>query len=141
MERPQLTSGLLRPLEPKEAFMKHPLVLAYIGDTVYDLYMRTEAVRQSDANVNALNRTVCAKVNARAQAQTVDKLLPLLQEEEKEVYRRGRNAKSGTVPKNMEIGDYHKATGLEAVVGYLFLIGAYDRLEQLFTSILDESGE
>ena len=121
--------------------MKHPLVLAYIGDTVYDLYMRTEAVRQSDANVNALNRTVCAKVNARAQAQTVDKLLPLLQEEEKEVYRRGRNAKSGTVPKNMEIGDYHKATGLEAVVGYLFLIGAYDRLEQLFTSILDESGE
>lgn len=119
--------------------MKNPLVLAYIGDTVYDLFVRTSRVKASGEHVNLLNRWVCGVVNARAQAEAADKLLPMLLEDEADIYRRGRNAKSATTPKNMDIGDYHKATGLEAVVGYLFLVGEYGRLHEIFEAILPES--
>jgi ribonuclease-3 family protein len=132
-------SNLLSAVSEQAARMKNPLVLAYIGDTVYDLYVRSYYVKDSGEPVNLLNRRVCALVNAHAQAAAADRLLPALSEEEADVFRRGRNAKSGTLPKNMSVADYHKATGIEAVIGYLYLVGAYARLEEIFEIILLES--
>jgi len=127
-----MKEDILAPVPPAQARMKNPLVLAYVGDTVFDLYVRTRAAKGSDEHVGALNRQVCALVNARSQARLADELCPCFTGEEAEIYHRGRNAKVGSVPRNMEVIDYHKATGLEAVVGYLFLTGAKARLEELF---------
>ena len=125
-------------MDVAEARMKNPLVLAYIGDTVYDLYIRTKIVRSRGGSVNMLNREVCSMVNAKAQSEAAAALESLFTEEEADIFSRGRNAKSATVPKNMSIGDYHRATGLEAVVGFLFLTGRMDRLDVIFETILGE---
>ena len=135
------TTGILESIEEKQAKRKNPLVLAYVGDTVFDLYVRTGLVKRSDESVNQLNRRACKTVNARAQAQAAETLRDVLTEEESEVYRRGRNAKSGTVPKNMDVQDYRKATGFEALLGYLFLSGKYERLEELVGIILSKEEE
>lgn len=128
-------SILLEKITKEEARMKNPLVLAYIGDTVYDLYFRTLAVKRAGGTVNSLNRDVAARVNARSQAEMADKLE--LNEDEQYIYKRGRNAKPGTLPKNMSVADYHKATGLEAVIGYLYITGEEERLEELFEIITE----
>lgn len=129
--------SILEKIDEKEARMRNPLTLAYIGDTVYDLYIRTNELKHSKACVNTLHRAVCSKVNARAQAQAADRLESSLTEDEHDIYRRGRNAKSGTVPKNMDVQDYRKATGLEAVVGYLYLTGQHERIEWIFEEIIN----
>jgi len=131
-----LTQGILKCLDEKQARMKNPLVLAYVGDTLYDLFIRTDLVKRSGAAVNRLHRSACDRVNAHTQALVADTLYPDLTEEEQGIYRRGRNAKSVTAPKNMDIQDYHKATGIEAVMGYLFLSGQYERIDKLFEKIL-----
>ena len=130
-------SGLefMEPITKAQARQKNPLVLAYIGDTVYDLFMRRQAVVSSESHVYELNKSVCAKVNAAAQSKAVLQLE--LTEEENDIFRRGRNAKCGSVPKNMSVTDYHNATGLEAVIGYLSLTGEYDRLMELFERIMN----
>ena len=137
----EFTAGILECMDEKQAKRKNPLVLAYVGDTVFDLYIRTNLVKHSDEHVNQLNQKACKAVNARAQAQAIEILQEALTEEELEVFRRGRNAKSGTVPKNMDVQDYRKATGLEALFGYLFLSGKYQRLEELFRMILARTEE
>ena len=126
---------LLGSISKDEARMKNPLVLAYVGDTVYDLYFRTMAAKRAGGTVNTLNREVSGRVNARAQAEAAAALE--LTEEEEYIFKRGRNAKPGTMPKNMTVSDYHKATGLEAVVGYLYLTGQTDRLNELFEKITE----
>lgn len=131
-----MNAGTFEKISDAAARMKNPLVLAYIGDTIYDLFVRTSVVKNSDAKVRLLNKKVCDMVNARAQAAVADRLLSSFSEEEADIYRRGRNAKCGSVPKNMSTFDYHKATGLEAVVGYLFLTGRQERLQELFDQIL-----
>lgn len=98
-----------------------PLVLAYLGDCVYELVVRTLLVEQSNCPVRKLHKKATAYVKAKTQADLITAVLEDLTEEEKDVYRRGRNAKSHTVPKNASIGDYRKATGMEAVIGYLYL--------------------
>lgn len=98
-----------------------PLVLAYLGDCVYELVVRTFLVEQSNCPVRKLHKKATAYVKAKTQADLITAVLEDLTEEEKDVYRRGRNAKSHTVPKNASIGDYRKATGMEAVIGYLYL--------------------
>ena len=105
---------------------------------VYDLYVRTALVKQFGLHVNELNAKAAAIVNARAQALASDRLAALLTPQETEIFRRGRNAKVGSVPKNMSVADYHKATGLEALMGYLFLTGQHERLEQLMRSVLEQ---
>lgn len=134
--RENFTAGALCPIEEKEARMKHPLALAYIGDTVYDLYVRANLLKKSTETVNMLNRRACRLVNAKAQAEAAEVLLEWMTEAEGDIFRRGRNAKSATIPKNMSVSVYHRATALEAVVGYLFLTGQYGRLEQMFEKIL-----
>ena len=129
-------NGLLAPVSEMDARFKNPLVLAFLGDTVYDLYMRTHVVKNTGACINTVHKSAVGLVNARAQSQAAEILEPLFTEAEADIYRRGRNAKSG-VPKNMSVTDYRRATGLEAVMGYLYLTGQYARLEELFERIIN----
>lgn len=98
-----------------------PLTLAYIGDSIYDVIIRTVVVERGNRSVNNLHKTTVGFVNAGTQAKIVDALQDILTDEERTVYRRGRNAKSYTVAKNASVEEYRKATGMEALMGYLYL--------------------
>lgn len=113
-----------------------PVTLAYIGDTVYDLYVRRFLVSRRAGRIEAMHKAASGIVNARAQAQAARMLESSLTEREAEIYRAGCNAKS-TPPKNMSRGDYSLATGLEAVLGYLYLTGREARAEALLSAVID----
>lgn len=108
-----------------------PLTLAYIGDAVYELVIRTVLVEQANRPVNELHTRATQYVRAQVQAGLAEALLPLLSQEEQDIYRRGRNAKSYSAAKNASLTDYRKATGLEALVGYLYLQKRMDRVLEL----------
>lgn len=108
-----------------------PLVLAYIGDGIFDLVIRTILVSQGNMQVDKLNRQASAICRASAQATMAFAIAPLLTEQETSVYRRGRNARSFTKAKNATMADYRHATGLEALCGYLYLNGETERLMSL----------
>ena len=112
------------------------LNLAYIGDTVFDLYVRTMLVSDVDARVHELHLMSAKHVCAGGQAQAFRRIEPMLSEEELGIYKRGRNSHMGTVAKNASIADYRTATGLEALIGYLFLCGKDDRLTELMKLML-----
>ena len=118
-------------LPERDARQLPALTLAYIGDTVYDLYIRTQLVHTVDGNAHALHLAASKLVCAAGQAAAFRRIEPLLTEEELAVFRRGRNAHNGTVPKNAHISDYRIATGLEALVGYLYWTGNDARLTEL----------
>ena len=109
-----------------------PLTLAYIGDGIYDLVIRTLIVRHGSCQPNKLHKRTSALVKASAQSALIDKLMDKLTEEELAVYKRGRNAKSYTMAKNATMKDYRKATGFEALMGYLYLSGQMERIGELF---------
>lgn len=115
-----------------------PLVLAYLGDCVYELVVRTVLVEKRNCPVQKLHREATWFVKASTQAAMADFLLSKLSEEEEMVFRRGRNAKSHTVPKNAEIGDYHKATGFEALIGYWYLSKQNERMLQMIYDAVSE---
>ncbi|MBQ6862611.1 MAG: ribonuclease III [Clostridia bacterium] len=108
------------------------LSLAFVGDAVYELMVRNMLTDCSEHTVNDLHKQCVQYVNADYQAEAMDRLLPLLTEEEITFFKRGRNAKSAHVPKNKTQANYHKATGFEALFGYLFLKGDSGRLTELF---------
>lgn len=108
-----------------------PLTLAYIGDSVFDLLVKTYFVEQGDMQVQKYHKLTSSVVKAHAQAEMIHTLEPELTEKEMEIYKRGRNAKSYTKAKNATTIDYRTATGLEALVGYLYLKGDYGRLVEL----------
>ena len=112
------------------------LNLAYIGDTVFDLYVRTMLVSDVDARVHELHLMSAKRVCAGGQAQAFRRIEPMLSEEELGIYKRGRNSHMGTVAKNASIANYRTATGLEALIGYLFLCGRDDRLTELMKLML-----
>ena len=114
------------------------LGLAHVGDGVYELLTRTELCRQGHTGVQELHRLTVARVRAEAQARAAEKLLPLLTEEELALYKRGRNTHVNAVPHNAELADYHAATGLEALFGWLYLQGRMDRIDELFSLITEE---
>lgn len=105
-----------------------PLALAYIGDAIYDLVIRTIVVERGNTSANKLHRKTVNYVNARIQAQMIEALMDELTEEEQTVYRRGRNAKSYTTARNASVIEYRKATGFEALCGYLYLTGKQERM-------------
>ena len=115
-----------------------PLVLAYIGDSVFEILVRHYVVMKGNMPVNILYKKARAVVNAGTQSGLYDVLMPHLTEEEISVIKRGRNAKSYTKAKNQSVLDYRRATGVEALFGYLYLKGDKDRIEELFHICIDE---
>ena len=109
-----------------------PLTLAFVGDGVYELLVRKKIVETGNMPPKKLNARKVEMVRASAQAAVYDGLELLLEEEEREVLKRGRNAHTGSVPKNAQMADYHKATGVEALFGFLYLKGDWERLYFLF---------
>ena len=118
-----------------DADLLSPLTLAFIGDTVYDLLVREEIICDANRPANDLHSLAVKKVKASAQAKAITDLMPMLTEKELAVFKRGRNAKSGHIAKNATTGDYHKATGLEAVFGYLYLTNQISRIIELYELI------
>ena len=114
------------------------LALAHVGDAVFELMVRLHLASAASKN-GSLHRAAVGMVNAKAQAGDMERLLPLLSGEEAEVFRRGRNVKVHSVPKHATPGDYHAATGLEALFGYLYLMGRRERLNALFAAIVEEN--
>lgn len=111
------------------------LGLAHVGDAVYELLYRSKLCTDGHMAVAEMHRMTVAFVRAEAQAEAAAKLLPVLTTEEASVYRRGRNAKVNSVPHNADIGQYHAATGLEALFGWLYLLGRTERINELFNII------
>lgn len=122
-------------LSGEDIQMLSPLQLAYIGDSVYELLVRTYIVNNS-ISVKDLHRTTTKYVKANAQADIVHKLDEKLTEEEKYFVKKGRNAKTNTSPKNADIIDYKYATGFECLLGFLYLTNQDDRIEELFEEII-----
>lgn len=118
-----------------------PLTLAYIGDAVYEIIVRTVLVGQGNAPVNLLHKRASNLVKAGAQKEAYDRIREALTEEELSVFRRGRNAKSYTSAKNAAIGDYRVATGFEALFGYWYLTGQTERMLQMAKAGMTEETE
>lgn len=113
------------------------LGLAHIGDGVYELLTRTMLCRQGHSSVHELHRLAVSYVNAPAQARAAEIIISLLTKEELAVYKRGRNAKVNSVPQHANISEYHAATGVEALFGWLYLQGKYARIDELFTAAME----
>ncbi|EHJ32554.1 TPA: Mini-ribonuclease 3 [Clostridioides difficile] len=119
-------------MEKTELVTMSPLVLAYLGDTVYETYIREYLIRQNtQKKVNDLHKLAIKYVKAKAQATIIHEIEIELTEEESKIYKRGRNQKSNTSPKNADIIDYKHATGFEALVGYLYLNNEIERLQYI----------
>lgn len=114
------------------------LGLAHVGDAVYELMVRVWLCEHGKCTSGGLHRAAVSYVNAPRQAKMIGRLLPLLTDEEQAVYKRGRNARVNSVPKNANIGDYHAATGLEALLGYLYLHGRQERINELFKFMMED---
>lgn len=109
-----------------------PLSLAYIGDAVYELYVRNRIISENpNMPAHKLHLKTVKYVKAEAQSRSINAIMEELNEEEEAIYRRGRNAKSYTAPKNADIRDYRRATGFEALMGYLYLMKNEERLNYL----------
>lgn len=117
-----------------------PLTLAYIGDAVYDLVIRSVVVERANRAANELHKRTVKYVQAGTQAAMIEALMEILTEEEVAVYKRGRNAKSHTSAKNASIVDYRKATGFEALIGFLYLTDQMDRALSLIKEGIERVG-
>ncbi len=118
-------------LSPEGARNLNPVVLAFVGDAVYSLYVREKLVRGTDFKTGMLQKLASQKVSAHGQSELTEKILPALTEEEADIFRRGRNAKKTTRSKHASVGEYNRSTGFEAVLGYLYLTGQYQRIDFL----------
>ena len=118
-------------MDKNKAINLNPVVLAFVGDAVYSLFVREKLTYYSDAKAGELNKLAVAEVRAGAQAQFLSEIMELLNEEELGVFRRARNAKKTTRAKSASISEYNASTGFEAVLGFLYLIGETDRLNFL----------
>jgi len=115
-----------------------PLALAYIGDSIFDLIIRTIVVGKGNTKASQLHKRTSQVVKASAQSQMVEKLLPLMTQEEETIYKRGRNAKSPTMAKNATMAEYRRATGLEALMGFLYLNNQFERIVELIQTAMNE---
>lgn len=127
-------------IPPDELRAMSSLALAHMGDAVYEILVRGWLCAQGRGTCGNLHRETVAMVRAEAQAEAVQHILPLLTEEEEAVYRRGRNAQVHSIPKNASRSQYAKATALEALLGWLYLQGRLERINELFAAILNEKG-
>lgn len=115
----------------------NPLVLAFVGDAVFEVYIRCFLVNNNrNLNVNNLHKKAIGYVKAHAQSDFIKALKDELSEGEMTIFKRGRNAKSGSVPKNADMQEYRNATGFEALVGYLYITEALDRLNNILEKVI-----
>lgn len=114
------------------------LGLAHLGDAVYELMVRSWLCLHGKATNKGLHKAAVTYVSAPAQAKRVQRVLPILTEEEQDVFRRGRNSHTAAVPKGASIGEYHTATALEALFGWLYLKGETERLNELFALMMED---
>lgn len=128
-------------LQPMDIRTYSPLVLAYIGDAVFELFIRTKVVNRGSMQVNKMHKKSASLVKAETQANMIKVLEESLTEEEYAVYKRGRNARSVTTAKHATMIDYRMATGFEALMGYLYLTEQYERLFTLVHDGLEKIGE
>lgn len=125
-------------MDPAKVRLMNPLQMAYIGDTVWDLMVRS-LMMDTGRNVHKLHQMATQRVNATAQSHAAERIRPLLTEAEEDIFRRGRNAHARHgAPKHQDPAAYAAATGLEALVGYLYLTGQDERLDELFSQSLCE---
>lgn len=125
-------------IDKEKAGLYSPLVLAYIGDSVYEAFTRKK-VLEGNPNLPAhkLHKENVKYVKANAQSNAMEKIEPMLSEAELAIYKRGRNAKSATVPKNADLTDYRRATGFEALIGFLELSEQHERLMEIMEIAFD----
>lgn len=108
-----------------------PQLLAYLGDAIYEVYVRVHLVSKGFHNSLRLHKASVSMVKAQTQASILSEILCMLNDEEKDIVRRGRNCKGGTLPKKASISEYRNATGFETLIGYLFIKGDYNRLDEV----------
>ena len=125
-------------MEEEKARRLNPVVLAFIGDVAYSLYIREKLVFASDYKTGTLQKLSSASVSAKGQAALLKNIEAKFTDTEREIFLRGRNAKKPTKSKNATVAEYNLSTGFEAVVGYLYLTGAYARLDDLLSEEQDE---
>lgn len=125
-------------MEEEKARRLNPVVLAFIGDAAYSLYIREKLVFASDYKTGTLQKLSSASVSAKGQAALLRNIEAKFTDTEREIFLRGRNAKKPTKSKNATVAEYNLSTGFEAVVGYLYLTGAYARLDDLLSEEQDE---
>ncbi|MDR2591079.1 MAG: ribonuclease III [Oscillospiraceae bacterium] len=127
-----MSNDFLRPSNIENKSEISVQALAHIGDAVYELMIRTWLCTDGITTAKVLHSRAVKDVCAKSQAMAIERILPFLSDDEIAVYKRGRNANTGSVPKGATHGEYHAATGLEALFGYLYLNGKVDRLNELF---------
>ena len=115
-------------IDKQRANNMNPIVLAFIGDAVYSLFVREKLAFNCDCKTGELNKLAISEVNATAQATFINEVMDILSEDEFAIYKRARNAKKTTKSKSATIAEYNASTGFEAVLGYLYVTGQYDRL-------------
>jgi ribonuclease-3 family protein len=118
----------------EQAKMLSPVTLAFVGDAVYSLYIREKLVLTHDQPPALLQKLTSEKVSAHGQSELLNTIIPLFNEDEEGVYKRGRNAKKATKSKNASVAEYNRSTGFEAVLGFLYLSGQYKRIDFLLGS-------
>ncbi|AFK86008.1 MULTISPECIES: Mini-ribonuclease 3 [Thermoanaerobacterium] len=121
----------------KDVMNLSPLIMAFIGDSVYDLFIRTNISAKGNRPINKIHRECVKYVKASSQSEILKNLYDMFDEEEKDIIRRGRNVKSATIPKHAGIEEYRLATAFEALLGYLYLLGRYDRLDEILNYALN----
>ncbi len=121
----------------EDAKLLSPLVWAYVGDSVYELFIRTELTNNSNAKPHKLHIEAIKYVKAKAQADILEKIMDKLTDEEKDVVRRGRNTENHHIAKNANIADYTQSTAFEALIGYLYLTKQDERLEEILKLCID----
>ena len=133
MMEPDLFGIIRKKMELKEINVNDysPLTLAYIGDGIYEIVVRTIIVDEANRQVNKIHKASSQLVKAQSQAKMIHLIMDMLTEEEKSIYKRGRNAKAVTRAKNASMSDYRVATGFEALMGWLYLGGQSDRMMEL----------
>lgn len=120
-----------------DAKLLSPLVWAYVGDSVYELFVRTKLTNKSNAKPHKLHIESIKYVKAKAQADILKKIQDNLTDEEKDIVRRGRNTENHHVAKNANVADYSQSTGFEALIGYLYLTKQDDRLEEILNMCIE----
>ena len=121
-------------LSKTEAMQLNPVALAFVGDTVYSLYARERLALSGCGKVSQLQKVAAQVVSAKGQSAFLDRLIPLFNEEEADMFRRGKNAKKATKSKSATSLEYNRSTGLEAVLGFLYLTGQEERIKELLSA-------